>query len=164
MLAPSDCPQGIQAWSLSWGQMMNPHLPVQLSVWATSLWAVAVRCLFCVGFFFSPPSYVALWYSKTPHRPACERVSYCLETSPPSRHPPQDGSLSLFSLFVFYILSYLLSKRMNCLSRCLVSSASIQILLCKSCSTFKWSFDEFVGEKVVSLSYSSAILGPLPFM
>ena len=24
---------------------------------------------------------------------------------------------------------------------------------------FKWSFDEFVGEKVVSLSYSSAIFG-----
>ena len=24
--------------------------------------------------------------------------------------------------------------------------------------TFKWSFDEFVGEKVVSMSYSSAIL------
>ena len=30
-------------------------------------------------------------------------------------------------------------------------------------SAFKCSFDEFVGEKVVSLSYSSAILGlPLP--
>ena len=27
-------------------------------------------------------------------------------------------------------------------------------------SAFKYSFDEFVGEKVVSLSYSSTILGP----
>ena len=78
---------------------------------------------------------------------------------------------SFVSLFVFYILSYLLSKRMGCLSGCLVSSASIQILFCGSCSVFKSvfeyysvfrSFDEFVGEKVVSQSYSSAILGPPP--
>ena len=38
-------------------------------------------------------------------RPTCERVSYCLETSPPSRLPPQDGSLSLtlLSLFLSFI-------------------------------------------------------------
>ena len=66
---------------------------------------------------------------------------------------------SFVSLFVFYILSYLLSKRMGCLSGCLLSSASIQKLFCGICSAFKWSFDEFVEEKVVSLSYSSAILG-----
>ena len=33
---------------------------------------------------------------------------------------------SFVSLSVFYILSYLLSKRMGCLSGCLVTSASIQ--------------------------------------
>ena len=60
------------------------------------------------------------------------------------------------------ILSYLLSKRMGCLSGCLVFSDSVQKLLCGSCSAFKWSFDEFVGEKVVSPSYSSAILGLPP--
>ena len=49
---------------------------------------------------------------------------------------------------------------MGCLSGCLVSSASIQKLFCGSHSAFKWSLDEFVGEKVVSLSYSSTILGP----
>ena len=69
---------------------------------------------------------------------------------------------SFASLLVFYILSYLLSKRMGCLSGCLVSFASIQKLFCGICSVFKWSFNEFVGEKVVSLSYSSAILGPPP--
>ena len=37
---------------------------------------------------------------------------------------------SFVSLFVFYILSYLLSKRIGCLSRCLVSSANIQKLFC----------------------------------
>ena len=51
---------------------------------------------------------------------------------------------------------------MGCLSGCLMSSASIQNLCCGICSAFKCSFDEFVGEKVVSLSYSSTILGPPP--
>ena len=49
---------------------------------------------------------------------------------------------------------------MGCFSGCLMSSASIQKLFCVIYSVFKCSFDEFVGEKVVSLSYSSAILGP----
>jgi len=67
---------------------------------------------------------------------------------------------SFVSLFVFYILSYLLSKRMGCLPGCLVSSSSVQKLVCGSCLAFKQSFDEFVGERVVSLSYCSTILGP----
>ena len=69
---------------------------------------------------------------------------------------------SFVSLFVFYTLSYLLSKTMGCLSGCLVSSASVQELFCGICSVFKWSFNEFVGEKVISPSYSSTILGLLP--
>ena len=67
---------------------------------------------------------------------------------------------SFVSLFIFYILSYLLLKKIGCLSGCLMSFASIQQLLCGICSAFTCSFNEFVGEKVVSLSYSSAILGP----
>ena len=51
---------------------------------------------------------------------------------------------------------------MGCLSGYLVSSASIQKLVFGVFSVFKWSFNEFVGEKVVSPSYSSAILGPHP--
>ena len=41
-----------------------------------------------------------------------------------------------------------------------MSSAGIQKLFCGIYTAFKCSFDEFVREKVVSLSYSSAILGP----
>ena len=48
---------------------------------------------------------------------------------------------------------------MGCLSECLMSSDSIQKLFCGICSAFKCSFDEYVGEKVVSQSYSSTILG-----
>ena len=65
---------------------------------------------------------------------------------------------SFVSLFVFYIFSYLLSKTMGCFSWCLMSSACTQKLFCGIYSGLKCSFDEFVGEKVVSLSYASAIL------
>ena len=67
---------------------------------------------------------------------------------------------SFVSLFVFYIFSYLLLKTMGCFSGCLMSSSSIQKLFCGIYSAFKCSFDEFVGEKVIFPSYSSAILGP----
>ena len=47
---------------------------------------------------------------------------------------------------------------MICFSGCPVSSASIQKLFCGIYSALKCTFDEFVREKVVSPSYSSAIL------
>ena len=51
---------------------------------------------------------------------------------------------------------------MGCFSGCLMSSASDQKSFCGVCSAFKCSFDEFVWEKVVSPSCSSAILAPPP--
>ena len=48
---------------------------------------------------------------------------------------------------------------MGCFSGRLMSSASDQKLFCEICSAFN-CFSEFVGEKVVSPSYSSAILAP----
>ena len=52
---------------------------------------------------------------------------------------------------------------MGCFSGHLMSSASDQKLFCEICSAFNRSFDEFVGEKVVSRSCSSAILAPPPY-
>ena len=49
---------------------------------------------------------------------------------------------------------------MGCFSGFLMSSASIQKLFCGIYLAFKCSFDEFVGDKVVSQSYSSTILAP----
>ena len=46
-------------------------------------------------------------------------------------------SLPVFSLFIFYILSYLLLKTMDYLSGCLVFSISVQKLFCDICSVFK---------------------------
>ena len=116
-----------------------------------------------MGFIYcSPPSQVALRDSKTSPRPASGRVSQCLETS--SIKTPFPGWISILSsfvsLFIFYILSYLLSKTMCCFSGRLMTSASDQKLFSEVCSAFNCSFDEFVGEKVVSPSYSSAILAP----
>ena len=68
--------------------------------------------------------------------------------------------LCLFFHLLYF--SYLFLKTMICFSGCLMSSASIQKLFCRIYSVSKCSFDEFVGEKVVSRSYSSAILGLLP--
>ena len=114
--------------------------------------------------YSSPPSQVALWDSKTSPRPASARVSWCLETS--SIKTPFPGWISVLSsfvsLFIFYILSYLLSKTMGCFSGCLMTSASNQKLFCEVWSAFNCSFLEFVGEKMVSPSYSSTILAPPP--
>ena len=82
------------------------------------------------------------------------------------RFPSQDGipflgwsslPTSFVSFFIFYIFSYQFLKTMICFSGYLMSSPSIQKLFCGVCSALKCSFDEFVREKVVSLSYSSAI-------
>ena len=70
--------------------------------------------------------------------------------------------ISFVTLFIFDIFSYLLSKTMGCLFGRLMSSARIQKLFCGICSVFKCSFNEFVWEKVVSPSYSSAIIAPPP--
>jgi len=119
-----------------------------------------------VGFnylFIFPPGYVALCGSKARHRLGSESISWCLETSLFLKTPFLGWSsvlTSFVSVFIFYIFSYFLSKTMGCFSGCLMSSASIQKLFCGIYSAFKCSFDEFVREKLVSLSYSSTILGP----
>ena len=98
-------------------------------------------------------------------RLSSESVSWFLETSLFFKTPFLGWSsipTSFASPFIFYIFSYLFSKTMGCFFGCPVASAGIQKLLCGIYSAFKRSFDEFVGEKVISLSYSTTILGPSP--
>ena len=132
-----------------------------MSVWATSPQGVAVRHVF--RGVPPPPVMLPSEILKLPTDPPVRVFPGIWK---PLLHNSLPGWVSIpnyfVSLFVSYILSYLLLKRMGCLSGCLVSSASIRKLFCGSCSAFKWSFDEFVWEKVVSLSYSSAILGLPP--
>ena len=90
-------------------------------------------------------------------------VSWCLETSLFLRLPSWDGAypyLFCLSFFFFCLLYFFLPpfEDLGCFSGCLMSSAGIQKLFWGIYSAFKCSFDEFMGEKVVSQSYSSTIL------
>ena len=135
------------------------------SVWATSPLGVVVRLVIC-GFYllFFPPGYVAIWDSKTPHRPAGERVSWCLETTV-LRLPPWNGSLSLTLLSLF--LSFIVCPTFFWRQWAAFLDAWSPLLAFRSCFVvFAQSSNDllmkFVGKKVVSWSYSSAILGLPP--
>ena len=72
----------------------------------------------------------------------------------------KDCSLLLFCLSLFTDLLYFVLPPFEdngLLSGSLMSSASDEKLFCEVCSVVNCSFDESVGEKVVSPSYSSAI-------
>ena len=131
--------------------------------WGSYCWAHNLF-LFIYLFIF-PSCYVALCASKAHNRLSSESVSWCLETSLFKIPFLGWSSLSLsplspFSSFIFF--SYLFLKTKICFSGCLMSFARIQKFFCGIYSALKCSFDEFVTEKVVSLSYSSTILGPPP--
>ena len=129
--------------------------------WGSYRRAHNLRFLIFYLFIFSP-FYVALCASKARHRFGSEKVSWCLETSLFLRLPPgMELRPSLFCLF-FCLLYFFLPpfEKLGCFSGCLMSSAGIQKLFCGIYSTFKCSFDEFVGEKVFSPFYSSAISAP----
>ena len=140
-------------------------LMADTSICAASPLVVAIRhifCFLCYLFVLFFTSYVALWDSKAPHWHACENVSYCVETSPPSWLLPQDGSLSLnplslFSSFIFYPTSFWRDWAAFLGFWCPLPVFRIFFVEVASHPN-----GEFVGEKVASQSYSSAILGPPP--
>ena len=115
--------------------------------------------------FIFPPSYVALCGSKARQRVASERVSWCLETSLFFKTPFLGHisiATSFVSLFIFYIF-FLSPFEDNGLL------FWVPDVLCRHSEVVLWnlfsvqcSYDEFVGEKVVSPSHSSAILGLPP--
>ena len=109
-LAPSDCPWGIQAWSLpkhaTWASLSSPCLLVavreHLGYFSAGSWG-QVHILWV---FFSSWLYCPLRFQNSP--PTCQwKVSCFLETSP-SWLPPQDGSpsLTLLSLLFFFCHLY----------------------------------------------------------
>ena len=92
-----------------------------------------------------PPYYVALCASKTQHRLGSESVSWCLETFLFLRLPSRDRapSLTLLSLFLSFIF-FLPPFEDNGLL------FWVPDVLCRHQNLFKCSYDEYVGEKVVS--------------
>ena len=121
-----------------------------LLCWGSYRRARNLRVLNCL-FIFSP-CYVVLCASKARHGFGSEKVSWCLETSLFLRLPSRDGTPSLPLLFLFFCLLYFFLppfEELGCFSGCLMSSAGIQKLFCGIYSTFKCSFDEFVGGESV---------------
>ena len=128
------------------------------SAWAASWLVIAIQCDFCgecfwlccplrfLSFPLTPPvrRFPMVWKLLLLHNPLL-RMGVCLEI--------------LYLHFCLYPLSYLILKRLVCLSGYLGSSTSIQKLFC---FMYRWYFDVFMGEKVVSPSYSSTILGLPP--
>ena len=106
---------------------------------------------------------IPLGGSEAPPVHTWEGVSECEETFPPSRLPPRGTSPcpEILCLFIFlYLLSYLIRRRLTCLFGSLGSPASIQKVFCRNSFTCRW----FVGRRVISSSYSSAILKVLLFL
>ena len=96
-----------------------------------------------------------------PQSPPVKGASECVETFPPSQLPPTGAGPVPILLSLFFLFSFALSRymgRVSCLLIGLSSSASSQYVFCRSCSTCRCISDVLVGRKVISTSYSSAIL------
>ena len=94
-----------------------------------------------------------------PQSPPAKRLPsvwtpFLLHSSLPEGEVPSVFFVSVFSFFFCptrYMGSFLPLGSLR-------SSARVQWVFCRSCSTCRCIFDVFVGRKVISTSYSSAIL------
>ena len=100
-------------WSLTskaWTLAPSPRLPQQMCKQLLSLQVLVDNDLCSeLSPFCLPSTYccLRLWGSEAPHPvPACEGVSECVETFPPSQLPPWDAGLCPFIFFPFYLLPY----------------------------------------------------------
>ena len=146
--------------------LLCPHLlRVDAGVWGPFLLGVVFRHVICgvYLFIFLPVRLPSEIQKLPPDLPVRGFPGVWKRPLIKTPFPGQVSVLSSFvSLFIFYILYYLLSKTVGCFSGRLMSSASNQRLFCAVCSVLNCSFDEFVGEKLVSTSYSSTIMAPPP--
>ena len=83
-----------------------------------------------------------------------------MQTFPPSQLPPTGAGPVpiLLSLLFLFSLPYPSTWGFSCLLGGLMSSASVQWVFCRSSSTCRCVSNVSVGRKVISASYSSAIL------
>ena len=162
MLTPSDCPRGIHWPFLSnaaHASLFSPHLlVVDASIWGTILLGRVFRQVICGFYLFSLlvrlPSKIQKLLPDPPVRglPGVWKL-------PLLWLPSRDGSLSLALLSLFLSFIFCPTSFWRQWAAFLGTWCPLldQKLFCGVCSVFKCSFDEFVGEKVVSPSYSSAI-------
>ena len=84
---------------------------------------------------------------------------FLLHSSLPEVQVP---SLFFYLCFFFFLLPYPGTWGVSCLLGSLRSSARVQEVFCRGCSTCRCISDVFVRRKVISTSYSSAILKVSP--
>ena len=130
-----------------------------VSVWTSSLLEVDVTHAICgfsffLSLFFLPVCY-PLRFQKSPL--TCQWECFLVFGNFSSFKTTVPGQISVptsfVSLFLFYILSYLLSKTMGWLSVCLMSSASNQKLFCGICSAFNVLSMNLWGESGLSVLF-----------
>ena len=85
-----------------------------------------------------------------------------METFPPSQLPPTGAGPIPILLSLLFLFSFALPRYMGSLLGGLTSSASVQWVFYRSSSTCRCISDVFVGRKVISASYSSAIFSESP--
>ena len=121
-----------------------------LCYFSATLWQLRLGAYSVLFFFFFSWLCCPLRFQNSPQTHQWEGFlvfgNFSFVTPSPGQVSIPNSFVSLFCLLCLY---YLLFKRMGWLSGCLLFSASIQKLFCGNCSELKWSFDEFVREKVV---------------
>ena len=79
-----------------------PPCPAPACWWQTRVTGLVLHWQLRILWGFLFPLSVML-PSEIPHRPTCERVSYCLESSPPSGSLPRTGRCPLTLVSLFFI-------------------------------------------------------------
>ena len=133
---------------------------VDRSIWASSLLVIAVRDM-CFWFSFLWLC-CSVWPESSPLSLIWEGLllSAVFSSFTTSSSRRVSAPKHFISLYVSFILSYLLLKRIVWLSGYLGPVNSVHNLFSGSSSMCSRSLDEFVGERVVFTSYSSDILRP----
>ena len=129
-------------------------LGVDMSLWAASQLVIAIQHEICGDFFLSFFLFFFFFVmlpSEIPKFPHWHRLwegfLLCGIFSFPTPSPGLVSTSKSFVSFHLYLLSYLISKRLICLSGYLGSSTSIQKLFCGSCFMYRWSFVYLWGRK-----------------
>lgn len=151
-----------------WTSTPSPHGGMQAASWLGSagrndlcgeffLFCLLSTC-FCIPLWGSegnPPSHS--WGGFQVYGNVSSLMTFSLgHWSPPTKF--------FVSIFYLYYLFCLILTSLACLFRSLGSSASVQKVFCRSCSTYRYIFYVVVRTKVISLSYSSTIFNNSPHL
>ena len=137
------CPAPTRWW---WMTVSRPFLYLCLYLWLHA---------YCFFFFFLPSWLCCpLWFKNSPQTHLWEGFLLCGNFSFPTPSPGQVSiHKSFITVFLFYILSYLLLKRLGCLSVLCQSSEIVLWKLLSSQMIFWWICGGESGLPILSLCH-----------